>query len=374
MATTGVHSEDDDPALNDYLNDDDPSQGSMHEGSPSDSKLGSQSLPMQKRRRVGRACDECRRKKIKCDGKQPCTHCTVYSYGGIFPSTLPFPATYRYHTWLTFHSLDCTYDQPSNRRRNPAPQYVEALEARMHKAEALLRSVIPDINLDDPQLDMHATEQRLKNAQKEKQTPSAPLPKPPVASTAPPETGQEGGEESLLETMVDNSGCLDRDDQGHWDYHGHTSGIIFARRLRKQLGADIPIARPRGMSQILESPKSVTGSPQDAAFTPTNDLPDREVARRLCHNAIDHACSLMRFVHEPSFFANLDRIYETPPEQYTNEENSFIPLLYIVMAVGCLFSDDGAGTLDFAGYEGAIGQGYVVSLRPTGEKHSVLVN
>lgn len=25
--------------------------------------------------------DECRRKKIKCDGKQPCTHCTVYSYG-----------------------------------------------------------------------------------------------------------------------------------------------------------------------------------------------------------------------------------------------------------------------------------------------------
>lgn len=39
------------------------------------------SVPMQKRRRVTRACDECRRKKIKCDGKQPCTHCTVYSYG-----------------------------------------------------------------------------------------------------------------------------------------------------------------------------------------------------------------------------------------------------------------------------------------------------
>jgi hypothetical protein len=37
--------------------------------------------PTQKRRRVTRACDECRRKKIKCDGKQPCTHCTVYSYG-----------------------------------------------------------------------------------------------------------------------------------------------------------------------------------------------------------------------------------------------------------------------------------------------------
>lgn len=41
----------------------------------------SRSTPLQKRRRVTRACDECRRKKIKCDGKQPCTHCTVYSYG-----------------------------------------------------------------------------------------------------------------------------------------------------------------------------------------------------------------------------------------------------------------------------------------------------
>ncbi|CRK36958.1 hypothetical protein BN1708_020163, partial [Verticillium longisporum] len=38
------------------------------------------SVPVQKRRRVTRACDECRRKKIKCDGKQPCTHCSVYSY------------------------------------------------------------------------------------------------------------------------------------------------------------------------------------------------------------------------------------------------------------------------------------------------------
>ena len=44
-------------------------------------------VPMQKRRRVTRACDECRRKKIKCDGKQPCTHCTVYSYGKSFTAT-----------------------------------------------------------------------------------------------------------------------------------------------------------------------------------------------------------------------------------------------------------------------------------------------
>jgi hypothetical protein len=232
----------------------------------------------------------------------------------------------------------------------------------MHKAEAIIRALLPDVNLDDPQLDVHAAEQRLA-AQREKQTPHQTPLQAPAAPPKPaslPETGPDGGEEGLLETMVGNSGCLDRDDQGHWDYHGHTSGIIFVRRLRKQLGAaDISITRPSNtMSQMLESPASTSGSPQDGSLPPTHDLPPRVVARRLCHNAIDDACSLMRFVHEPSFFANLERIYDTPADQFTNEENTFLPLLYIVMAVGCLFSDDGVGTLDLAGYEGAIGQGF----------------
>ena len=57
----------------------------LDNGSPSldasGQKQSKSAAPVQKRRRVTRACDECRRKKIKCDGKQPCTHCTVYSYG-----------------------------------------------------------------------------------------------------------------------------------------------------------------------------------------------------------------------------------------------------------------------------------------------------
>ena len=55
-----------------------PSLSSNATGKPHAIKSSSH---LQKRRRVTRACDECRRKKIKCDGKQPCTHCTVYSYG-----------------------------------------------------------------------------------------------------------------------------------------------------------------------------------------------------------------------------------------------------------------------------------------------------
>lgn len=263
-------------------------------------------------------------------------------------------------------SLDCTYDQPSNRRRNPAPQHIEALESRLHKAEALLRVVLPDLNLDDPQFDVHATEQMLATLKKERQSSFAaksfagppPAGQPPVGQQ--PEANTDAGDESLLEPMVDNSGSLDLDDQGHWDYHGHSSGIIFIRRLRKQLGrSDLQNAFPqyRSLPQIHDSPIPQLDSPHDSHLTPTQDLPSQDVARRLCHNALEICCALMRFVHEPSFFSLLDSIYETPPEQYTNQENSFLPLLYIVMAVGSLFSNNKEDTLDLSGYEGAIDQG-----------------
>jgi hypothetical protein len=45
---------------------------------PSDAEASSKPT-----RRVASACDECRRKLIKCDGKRPCTHCTLYSYGKL---------------------------------------------------------------------------------------------------------------------------------------------------------------------------------------------------------------------------------------------------------------------------------------------------
>lgn len=38
-----------------------------------------------KRKRIMHACDECRRKKIKCDGRKPCFHCSVYGYGEAEP-------------------------------------------------------------------------------------------------------------------------------------------------------------------------------------------------------------------------------------------------------------------------------------------------
>ena len=35
--------------------------------------------PQAQARRVNRSCFECTRRKIRCDGEQPCGHCTYYN-------------------------------------------------------------------------------------------------------------------------------------------------------------------------------------------------------------------------------------------------------------------------------------------------------
>lgn len=232
----------------------------------------------------------------------------------------------------------------------------------MHKAEAIIQALLPDINLDDPRFDAHQTEQII--AASKKKEGQAPGPAK-IISENQAQTGgpTDSGEESMLESMVDHSGSLDLDDEGHWDYRGHSSGVLFMQRLRRQFGNLLvpepksPLTKSRPISQVLESPKSLSESPLDSNLPPTHDLPPREVARKLCSNALDDACTIMRFTHQPSFYAMFDRIYDTPPDQFSNEENSFLPLLYVVLAVGCLFGTVDDSTLDLSGYESAIDQG-----------------
>lgn len=80
-----------------------------------------------KRRRVQRACDACRRKKIRCDGAQAgkrnitCSNCLE-------------------------QKVECTYVEAA-KRRGPPPGYIEALEWKVQKFEDLLARVKPEINL-----------------------------------------------------------------------------------------------------------------------------------------------------------------------------------------------------------------------------------
>ncbi|TEA22425.1 Fusaridione A cluster transcription factor fsdR [Colletotrichum sidae] len=91
-----------------------------------------------KRRRIARACDMCRKKKIKCDGKLPaCSHCINYK-------------------------TDCVFTQVEKKRNPPkGAKYIEGLENRLGRMENLLRlSGLLDED-DNGETDLGTLEKRL---------------------------------------------------------------------------------------------------------------------------------------------------------------------------------------------------------------------
>jgi hypothetical protein len=110
---------------------------------------------------------------------------------------------------------------------------------------------------------------------------------------------------------------------------------------------------------MFNSPGSAHDSPLETGLPNTIDLPAKEVALHLCENALNLACSLLCFVHQPSFYKMVNRVYDMPVESFGNEENQFLPLLYVVLALGCLFNQEGN---DSSTYRKGIDQGCVVVL------------
>ncbi|KAK9355159.1 fungal-specific transcription factor domain-containing protein [Lipomyces doorenjongii] len=331
--------------------------GAVKTEAAADAKLGSANpmnpTPIQKRRRVTRACDECRRKKIKCDGKQPCTHCTVYSY-------------------------ECTYDQPSNRRRNPAPFYIHQLESRLQQSNAVLQALIPGVDIYKSGFDVPRFLSQLKakanpaltetasaalqaaNSQMPTQLPTATVstsnesatPSPSLTRTTTPQD-----RDTNIESMVVSLGRLDVDETGHLDYVGHSSGRAFLQHVRAHFLNDHPDCIPADFPKTYSFHYSPEGDNNSTGTTGIDDspsdyyyyqqmaefkiiLPTKEVALQLINAVWDQACIVVRFGHRPTLRRRLDELYATDPDDYTPAQISFLPLVYCFLAVGVLFTQD----------------------------------
>jgi hypothetical protein len=229
----------------------------------------------------------------------------------------------------------------------------------LKRAKALLSIILPNLDLNDPSIDAHLQSGML---------PQIPIGAPRSTQPFPqgPRERREdlGGDEppdSHLESMVKRTGQLELDDEGKWDYHGHSSGLTFMRRIQQQFGDIIappgtsPFIKYRPLSQVFDSPQQ---SPADSsgALPAGLDLPSKSVAKALCDNALVDAGALLRVVHLPTFYKSMDRVYELQPEDYGHTENLFLPLLYAVLALGTLFSKKDS-ELDAVGYESTIDEG-----------------
>lgn len=115
-----------------------------------------------KRRRIARACDMCRKKKIKCDGKLPkCSHCENYK-------------------------TVCIFTHVEKKRAPPkGAKYIEGLENRLGRMESLLR-LSGLLAEDDGRTDLGTLEKRLAeraSAQSAGNSPQSQRSLPPVQTT-----------------------------------------------------------------------------------------------------------------------------------------------------------------------------------------------
>jgi hypothetical protein len=211
--------------------------------------------------------------------------------------------------------------------------------------------VLPGIDLDDPKYDARGVDQIVESNR--------------ARLSARPPAQDKQDDDGEIQPMVERIGTLDLDDQGHYDFHGHSSGFAFMRKFRAQFGEQfLPTPKPRfnpKARNITQSPRSAQSSPYEGNLPlAALDLPPREAAIELCRNALDDCCALMKPLHRPMFFRRLHMIYETDPDQYSNEQMKFLPLLYAVMALGFLFSktENENSMLEIKGYTEAIEQGY----------------
>lgn len=227
---------------------------------------------------------------------------------------------------LSAGKLDCTFDKPSYRRRNPPPQERHALEQKLQRAESLLRMLMPAADLDSI-----LREERTTAGENSR-----------IAVDSRPETE---GEQFM--TLVEGIRQVGLDDNGEWDFRGLSSDAAYLSRIIKDL-PELLSYDPR-TPFLPQAPRPYIALPLGfpACDTPGlradpcyYELPSRELAHTLCEYSFNCATCLLRTIHIPSFYRMFDSLYNLPLQPQSCEQRRFRGLLYAVLALGSMYDVD----------------------------------
>ncbi|KAF2680386.1 hypothetical protein K458DRAFT_312218 [Lentithecium fluviatile CBS 122367] len=275
-----------------------------------------------KRRRIARACDMCRKKKIKCDGKMPaCTHCLNYK-------------------------TECIFTQVEKKRQPPkGAKYIEGLENRLARMESLMRlsGVLPED--DDGSTDLATLEKRLADrarlsatpmnnasddrrqslAQMTEKTdgtpptqPGLPSPRSGTTSPEPPQRTNTGEkeEDALAEMMC----SLVTNNCGETRYIGSSSGFsIFSPKGIQWVSEKTGDSSFQEMisTAAIEDNKWIQWRPdvfQDIFKRRVyRQLPPKAEALSLLKDYFENFNCMFPLFHEPTFMHLVDKHYSKDP-------------------------------------------------------------
>lgn len=274
-----------------------------------------------KRRKVTRACDDCRKKKVKCDGNQPCIHCTVYSY-------------------------ECTYNQPLKRAQQNSRRMSNIHTSNSSASLENLGNEGPDSKLQKSNgTRKYNTKSSKLQAEVEvyRKLFEGIFPQfPSIKELDVPTFLQifhnfKNNSPTFLEDVIkeyyliagENGSNVNNDAASDEYVRSDTNSVISNRDERGNTYQE-PIydnnspSIPQQLSAVGREIKII--------------LPPKPIALQFVKNTWEHCCVLLRFYHRPSFIKQMDSLYETDPHFYTQQQMRFLPLCYSTMAIGALFS------------------------------------
>ncbi|KFY00138.1 hypothetical protein V490_01462, partial [Pseudogymnoascus sp. VKM F-3557] len=279
-----------------------------------------------KRRRIARACDMCRKKKIKCDGQMPaCSHCTNYK-------------------------TECVFTQVEKKRSPPkGAKYIEGLENRLGRMENLLR-LSGLLNEDDGgSTDLGMLEKRLASRESLKRdgshfSDSIPT-SPSQATTLRGTPGAEGGSESPnsvltpgtqgdkgserrvgektaeeVEELSDLMCSLVTNDQGETRYIGSSSGFsIFSPKGIQWVNEKTGDQSFQSMisQATVDDNKWIYWKPEVFADIFERriylQLPQKAEALSLLKDFFENFNCMFPLFHQPTFMHLVERQYSRDP-------------------------------------------------------------
>lgn len=307
-----------------------------------------------KRKRVTRACDNCRQKKVKCDGKQPCIHCTVYSY-------------------------KCSYDQPNVRNKKktgiPVPTSDPFLQAAANAA-ATLQTLSPSWDKNKHSIS-HSVLASLS------------------ATSHSPNNGEENGRVPGESTVIYNLiqcqnilslllpklklNCLDESKPMELNFEKLQSIVEKNPNIRLlDLNERYFNDRIEAIDMEKQSLLSVTNSLDSPIAREIKIIiPPKSEALDLIYTTWRKACVLFRFYHRPSLLEEVDLLYSLDPSNYGDRQQKFLPFLYSLLACGSLFLKNASfntevnETLEDDGYRYFLEARKLIDISNVGDIHSI---
>ncbi|KAK6992172.1 fungal-specific transcription factor domain-containing protein [Favolaschia claudopus] len=238
-----------------------------------------------KKRRIqrNRACDVCRKKKIRCDGPDisgpKCSNCNGYN-------------------------LECTYVETS-KKRGPSKGYIDSMAARVQKLEQLLQTLLPAADLEKA------------------------LSGSAIPSLSSPVEDDERAQFSLIENLQQLSLNTDSDPR----FFGRSSGAMLLQTALNIKNEAEPPNTQRHEEFWASRPSPDPTRPPQYSFPP----PDLQV--QLVDLFFSHVNLLLPLLHYPTFARDV-----AAGLHLTND--GFAATYLLVCAIGSRFSSDPRVLLD----------------------------